>query len=301
MVLLACLAGCSTPPAPEPTQVPPTATPEPLPIAEQVKQNGVVRCGVYVDYPGFAYINDDGAYSGLDTDICRALAAALFDDPNAVHFDGFVMADPIANLKNHTVDIVFHTARPQLGIEDGAIGYARSVYQSGAGLLVNADYTSWNSLHNVPTCALPGADYEAVLDPLFVAENDQDLDLEYVDLWTTLYGRYNSGDCKALVLPRPMLIEAHRAMTDPAASKILPLNFFPQAIGPLISTSDSNWIATVNAVIGCLQQLDDTATAEEIGLPANYCDQIHAHLGTYTQIYDRNLGKETPNFLPLAE
>ncbi len=48
---------------------------------DKVKQRGSVACGVSTGLPGFSEQDDKGAWSGFDVDYCRALAAAIFDDP----------------------------------------------------------------------------------------------------------------------------------------------------------------------------------------------------------------------------
>ncbi len=295
--------GCSAPEPVAPTAIPATEAPtaDPLTKLEQVQENGVVKCGVYLDYPGLAHIDYDGVYSGLDMDICRAIAVAIFNNADAVAFDGFVMGDVSGALLTDAVDIVMHTPRPQLSIEDPAIGYAQSTFVSGAGMLVGADFEGWSSLNNVPTCALPVGDFEPQLDPLFVADGDQDLDLEYIGEWPRLYERFNIGECKALILPRPMLIEARRQMSAAQPSKILPLTFDLQPVGPIVATRDADWVTLVNSVISCLQSSDSNVSFSTVDLPTTTCEQIQTGVGSYAEIYSRHLGPETQNPLPVAE
>ncbi len=298
------LLACTVPEQSVPTEIPATKTATPVvpeTKLEEIQTNGAVRCGVYLDYPGFAHIDYNGTYAGLDMDICRALAVAIFDNVDATVFDGFVMAEVSAALEANTVDVVMHSPRPQLGIENPNLGYAKATYTTGAGLLVADDFAGWHSLHDVPTCALPIGDFEPQLDPLFVAAGDQDLDLEYEPAWPRLYERYNQGECQALILPRPMLIEARRQMSSDRPSRVLPLTFDLQPVGPIVWTVDPNWIELVNAVIDCLNQPDAEIDFSNVGLTETTCSTIISKIGTYTDIYERNLGANSSNPLPVAE
>jgi general L-amino acid transport system substrate-binding protein len=71
-----------------------------------VKDNGVLRCGVNSGVPGFGFLNEAGDFVGFDTDFCRALAVAIFNDPTAVEFRPLTAAERFTALQTNEIDVL---------------------------------------------------------------------------------------------------------------------------------------------------------------------------------------------------
>jgi general L-amino acid transport system substrate-binding protein len=75
-------------------------------VLDQVKAKGFVQCGVSQGLPGFSTPDDKGAWTGLDVDVCRALAAAIFDDPSKVKFTPLSAKDRFTALQSGEIDVL---------------------------------------------------------------------------------------------------------------------------------------------------------------------------------------------------
>ena len=89
----------------------PTAAPPPAPVAggerlQAVLDRGNLICGVHGTFQGFGFVDSDGNWTGFDVDFCRAWAAALFDDPNAVEFRGLSAQERFTALQSGEVDVL---------------------------------------------------------------------------------------------------------------------------------------------------------------------------------------------------
>ncbi len=115
VVLTAC-GGGSTPatseaaPAEQPTAAPAEViftTPSGYGVTlETVRARGTLICGVNSQVPGFGFVDADGNFSGVDVDYCRALAAAVFGDANAVEFRPVTAAERFTALQSGEIDVL---------------------------------------------------------------------------------------------------------------------------------------------------------------------------------------------------
>ena len=101
--LLLALASCATAPA------------EKASLLETVISRGELRCGISGRLPGFSYLTSEGTYTGLDADICRAVAAATLGDPEKVDYTQLTAAQRFTALSSGEIDLLSRntTRHPQ--------------------------------------------------------------------------------------------------------------------------------------------------------------------------------------------
>src|SRR5665647_2373791 len=71
-----------------------------------VKDRGMLSCGVSQGLPGFSSPDDKGNWTGLDVDVCRAVAAAIFNDPTKVKFVPLSAKDRFTSLQSSQIDLL---------------------------------------------------------------------------------------------------------------------------------------------------------------------------------------------------
>ncbi len=140
---IALLSGCQNQSTPTPSATTATAKPtaaiakEPEGILERVKARGKVICGVNGKLPGFSYVDDKGAWSGLDVDYCRAIAAAVLGDAKAVDFRPLLAKDRFTSVQNGEVDILMrNTTRTLTRDVTPNISFAPTTFFDGQGVMI---------------------------------------------------------------------------------------------------------------------------------------------------------------------
>jgi len=131
---LFALAACE--PIPEPNQM----TVGSANRLKAVLGRGKLVCGVSGELPGFSFVNKEGKYSGLDVDICRAIAAALFDDPNAVQFRNLNAKERFTALQSGEVDVLSRNTTWTLSRDTASrLAFMPVVFYDGQGVMVRKD------------------------------------------------------------------------------------------------------------------------------------------------------------------
>ena len=104
---------------------------------DTVLERGSLICGVNGQLPGFSFVNENGEYSGMDVDICRAVAAALFNDPNQVEYRDLSAQERFTALQTGEVDLLSRNTTWTMS-RDTSIGmeFAPTIFYDGQGLMV---------------------------------------------------------------------------------------------------------------------------------------------------------------------
>ncbi|MEO0409609.1 MAG: transporter substrate-binding domain-containing protein, partial [Cyanobacteria bacterium P01_A01_bin.135] len=107
---------------------------------QTVLDRGELICGVEGNIPGFSFVDESGTYSGLDVDFCRAVAAALFDDPEAVQYRNLDSTERFTALSSGEVDMLSRNTTWTIS-RDTSVGleFAPTTFYDGQGMLVGAD------------------------------------------------------------------------------------------------------------------------------------------------------------------
>lgn len=314
-------------PAPEAATPSPTATaaterPD-SPTLAAVKRRGRLNCGVHQGLVGFAYTDNRGQWRGFDVDFCRAMAAAIFDDPNAVRFVPLSASDRFAALNEGRVDVLWRNSSWTMSRDAGeGFVFAGINYYDGQGFLVRRalSLNSATELNGARICVQAGSTAQANADDFFRSRGIayRPIVLPTEEAARDAYGR---EDCDAFSADVSALAAARTVLADSQAHTILSDVVSKEPLGPVVKAGDERWIAlvrwTLNAVI-LAEELGVTRENAEalsessndprikrllgvegeygamLGLSDDWAKNAVLAVGNYGQIFDRNLGSQSP-------
>jgi len=312
---------------PAPTPVPTKQEqPEAGSLLEVVRQRGKLICGANANLPGFGYLDQEGNYAGFDIDFCRALAAAIFDDPNAVEFRPLTAKERFPAVQTGEVDVLIRnttwtlTRDTSVGLDFGVV-----TFYDGQGIMVRKEdnITKLEDLQGAAICVTTGTTTELNLADQMRARG---IDYTPVVFETAdgTFGAYEEGRCDAVTTDKSGLVARKSLLKDPDAHIILEETLSKEPLGPAVLQGDPIWhdvvMWTVFATIQAeefgitSQNIDDFMDSEDpgirrflglegelgknLGLTNDFAYRIIKHMGNYGEIYERNLGPDTPFNLP---
>ncbi|HMQ32662.1 MAG TPA: amino acid ABC transporter substrate-binding protein [Chloroflexaceae bacterium] len=323
--------GATAEPAPEATAEPaPEATAEPAAAApgllQRVRERGRLVCGTNADLPGFGFYDSvRGRWTGFDVDFCRALAAAIFADAGAVEFVALTTAGPnerFEAVRSGRVDVLFRNTTWTLGRDLAQLAFGPTTFHDGQTFMVRADAGIAGSadLEGLRICVSRGTTSEQNLNDDFAARG---IEFEAVlfDDESQLYPAYDRGECDAVTSDSSQLASKLETLEDPDEHTILGERISREPLGPAFIEGDEQWrdvvswavFATIYAeelrvgqanVAQLAQGSDDPRVRRllgaegdfgaSLGLSDDFALQIVSQVGNYGDIYDRNLGPDTP-------
>ncbi len=312
--------------AQDPTATPaPTATPfvaQVGPITQRVLDRGSLVCGVNSLLPGFGSVNDAGEFSGFDVDICRAVAAAVLGDANAVEYRPITAAERPTVLASGEVDMISRNSTWTLSrdTEWGAT-FAPTTFYDGQGVMAMADagFVTLEDLEGGTICTNAGTTTELNITD---AMNSRGLDftLQTFQDFDQVMSAFNEGRCDAVTTDISGLISRQATAADPGALQIMDLVLSKEPLGPLSSQSDPNFADIVRWTINGLIQaeefgitsenIDEFLTSEDpniqrflgqnnnpsgsyFGIANDFMVNVIRQVGNYGEIFNRNLGPDT--------
>jgi general L-amino acid transport system substrate-binding protein len=285
---------------------------------QAVRDRGVLRCGAGSGTAlGFS-VYFVGSWSGLNYDFCRAVAAAVLGDAEAVvaQFTDSVTRFPM--LQSGEVDLLSNNTTWTLS-RDTELGFnfAPTLFYDGQGIMVRAEsgIESLEDLEGEAICVAEGTTSRQVLAAHFRQRN-----IEYDEV---LFGGFQSN-CAAYTTDRGGLVSTKANAPDPDRYVILPDVLSKEPLGPLVRHGDDQWLDIVTWSVNCWIQAEELGITSEnvdemldsdnlsirstlgvegnlgqsLGLENNFCYQIIKQVGNYGEVYDRNLGPDTAVNLP---
>lgn len=288
-----------------------------------VTERGSLNCGVNDQLPGFGVINEEGEFTGFDIDFCRAIAAALFDDPNAVEFVPLTADVRFTALQSGEVDTLIRNTT-WTATRDGAEGvqFGPTTFYDGQGMMVRTDspYESVDDMDGTTICVLTGTTTELNLASQFGARG-LDFDALTFEDDDTLQEAFVAGQCDGWTSDKSGLAGRRSAFPEgPEALRILPDTLSKEPLGPSTLQGDSEWLDVVQWVTFATMIADEFGISSEnidemlesedpeiqrflgqeadfdagLGLPSDFAVRIIRHVGNYDEIYERNVGPDTP-------
>ena len=293
---------------------------------DDVKAQGIVKCGVAPLREGFSINDGQGNWSGLDADFCRAIAAAVFDDPKAVLFRDYSTAERFPALNAGDVDLLARTTTWTMS-RDTAQGFNfRAInYFDGQGFLVNRkkqpDITSVLQLSGAKVCVLEQTTSLQNLQDYFAANKMQVEPVIFKKL-DELLAAYDQGTrCDAYTTDQSGLYSARINLSAPEDHVVLPEVISKEPLGPVVRQGDEQWFDIVtwvhyamltaeelgvtstnieemqnstNPDIRRLLGLGDSAElGEKLGLSGDWAARIIRHVGNYGEVFERNVGEQS--------
>ena len=292
-------------------------------IFDGVKQKGFVQCGVNVGLAGFSNPDDAGDWSGIDVDICRALAVAVFGDPKAVKFTPLTSKERFTALQSGEIDVLSRNTTWTLN-RDSALGldFVGVTYYDGQGFMVpkSLGVKSALELDGASVCVQTGTTTELNLADYFRANNMSYTPVVF-ERGDEARTAYEQGRCDTLTTDQSGLYAERIGLAKPDDHIVLPEVISKEPLGPAVRHGDNQWGDVVRWTLYALleaeelgitsQNVDDEKASstnpnvrrllgvegdmgQGLGLPADFGYQVVKQVGNYGEIFERNIGMGSP-------
>jgi general L-amino acid transport system substrate-binding protein len=287
---------------------------------DAVKARGSVTCGVNTGVAGFSMPDAKGAWSGLDVDLCRAIAAAMFGDAGKTKYVPMTAAQRFTALQTGEIDVLTRNTTITL-IRDASIGLlaAGVNFYDGQGFMVkkSLNLKSVKELNGATICAAQGTTHELNMADYFRA-NKLTYQPVVIENQDQMYEAYFAGRCDAMTQDASAL--AAVVASKPQISgdyMILPERISKEPLGPMVRQDDLQWLMVVKWTLMALIEGEEKGVGQTnaeamlksddpgikrllgvtegngkaLGLDEKWAYNILKQIGNYGESFDRNVGK----------
>jgi len=287
---------------------------------DDVRERGLLRCGVNGEIPGLSYRDADGNWSGIDVDLCRALAAAALGSADKIELIPLTTAERFNALRAGKVDLLArNTTWTQARDLSQGISFAAIYYYDGQGFMVP------RSTNTLSTLELSGARICAIADTTsleraasYFKRHRMPMTLkQYPDLKTASQA-YLSGECSTLTTDRSQLYALRARLEQPEGQRILPEVISREPLSPAVAkgetrlldllrwtlytlinaeemgiSSDNVFTAKARAQTHAVRTLLDLdgQSAKALGIEPEWGYRVILAVGNYGEVFERNLGQ----------
>ena len=289
---------------------------------KEVQEKGYVQCGVSQGLPGFSNADDSGNWTGLDVDLCRAVAAAVFGDASKVKYSPLSSKQRFTALSSGEVDILSRnttwtmTRDTQLGLNFAGVNY-----YDGQGMMVPTSLgaTSALELDGANICTNTGTTTELNITDFFTL-NNMSFNLVAFEKADEVVAAYDAGRCDVYTTDRSGLAAQRGKLTNPDAHVVLPEIISKEPLGPVVRQGDDQWFNIVrwslNAMINAEEMGISSANVSsmmssenpsvkrllgtdgnfggELGISNDWAMNIISQVGNYGESYEKHVGENTP-------
>lgn len=292
-------------------------------ILGEVQARDTLRCGVSSDKAGFSYLTDDGRWTGMDVDLCRAVAAAVLGDADKVEYVVTTAKNRFTALASGGIDVLSRSTT-WTASRDANLGadFTTPWFYDGQGFMTHADYgvEKLEDLDGAVFCLSPGTTSEQNLEDNFGRRG-----LSYrtvvIEKSTELYNAFQQGRCDAITNDVSGLAARRTLFPNPDDYVMLTAVISKEPLGAYVPQGNAEWrdivtwtaFALMNAEeLGVtsdnIDDLRDTSKnpkiarllgtdgriGERFGLSNDWAYQAIKQVGNYAEIFDRNVGPDTP-------
>ena len=295
---------------------------------DDVKQKGFVQCGVSQGLPGFSNPDSNNNWTGMDVDFCRAVAAAIFNDPSKVKFTPLSAKERFTALQSGEIDVLSRNTTWTMS-RDTSLGlkFAGVMYYDGQGFMVRKSLgvDSALKLDGATVCTNTGTTTELNLADFFKA-NNMKYQVVAIENSDEVVKAYDEGRCDIFTTDQSGLYAERLKMKNPDDNIILPEIISKEPLGPVVRQGDDAWFNVVKWTYYALLNAEELgitqANVEEmkastnpeikrvlgiknedgsaagfgtgIGLDEEWVVYIIKSVGNYGEIFERNVGANTP-------
>lgn len=304
------------------------------PITQRILDRGSLICGVNPGLAGFAVVNDAGEYEGFDVDFCRAVAAAVLGDATKVEFKPLAADQRQAAIQSEEIDMMSRNTTYTLSRDSvwGAT-FGPTTFYDGQGLAVKADsgVTQIEELDGLTVCVQSGTTTELNLADAFASRGIAYTPQVFTDAQPT-WDAFVQGRCDAFTTDKSGIVAYIGSSDDPSQYSILDITLSKEPLGPLSPQSDPQFADIIRWTVYGLFQAEeygitsanvddvvagnnaditlspevrrflgqptedgtDNAIGSLFGIPNDFMVTVIKQVGNYGEIFDRNLGPDTP-------
>ena len=287
-----------------------------------VRAKGFIQAGANGDLFGFGKPDEKGVWRGLDVDTARAIAAAVFGDANKVKFTPLTAKTRFTALQSGEIDVLTRNCTQTLG-RDTALGldFAQVNYYDGQGFLVpkKLGIKSAKELDGATVCVLPGTTTEMNVADYFRTEGMK-MKPVVIESTAELAKAFFAGRCDVLTSDASQLAGTRAVAPNPKAYVILPEIISKEPLAPVVRHGDNQWKDIVNYAVLTLINAEElgitsknvdkmlksknpkvqrflgvsAGNGKALGLDEKYAYNIIKQVGNYGEIFERNVGVNTP-------
>ena len=289
---------------------------------DTVKERGNVVCASRNDVPGYGSLDASGNNVGFDIDLCRALAAAVLGDPNAIEIRLITAAERGPTIQSGEVDMLVRTVTWTTSRDAQWGNYAQTMFYDGQGFMVRKDLgiSSALELRDATVCVTQGTTTELNLQDFSNQNNLNISPLTFEDT-DAVVAAYESAQCDAFTNDNSQLAALGTALQNRDDHVILPETISEEPLGPVVPHGDDQWFDIVKTVMGMLIYAEaygvtsanvpsaatgDTKVDRLFGLEGSFgqdslgisntaAQTVIRSVGNYGEIYSRNLGPDGIN------
>lgn len=293
---------------------------------DDVKARGYIKAGVNGGVFGFSMPDDKGEWKGLDVDTAKAIAAAVFGDASKVKFSALTAVQRLPALQSKEIDVLCRNTTQTLTRETkSGLNFAQVNYYDGQGFLVPKalGVKSAKQLDGATVCVLPGTTTEMNAADYFRA-NNMKWNPVVIENTAELNKAFFAGRCDTLTSDMSQLAAQRSVAPNPSDYELLPEVISKEPLAPVVRHGDDQWFDIVNWTMMALIQAEEfgitsknidqmmdsgnpgiqrflgvtPGMGEQLGLDDKWAYNIVKQVGNYGEIYDRNVGPDTPLGLP---
>ena len=290
---------------------------------DDVKARGFVQCGVTDGVPGFSEIGADNDWAGLEVDYCRAIAAALFNDPKAVRFTSTTTTDRWQALSSGAIDVLARTSTWTMMRDTSLkVSFVGTLYYDGQAFMVKKDSgaTTVHDLDKATICIEQNTTTALNVEDFFGINK-----LTYTPLTFTGHDEtvkaFEDGRCSAYTTDASALAADRTQFPNPADYIILPETISKEPLAIVVAEGDDRWFKVARWVYFALLDADELGVTQKnidemvgsdspeikrllgvgdedfgapLGLTKDWAYRLIKAVGNYDEIFQRNVGPNTP-------
>ena len=290
------------------------------PTFDAVKARGTVICGVNTGLVGFSMPDSTGTWKGLDIDMCKAIAAAMFGDANKTKYVPLTAQSRFTALQSGEIDVLLRNSTITIS-RDTALGlnYAGVNFYDGQAFLVptKLGVKELKELDGATICAAQGTTHEQTMADWFRSRNLKfsPVILENQD---TMYSTFSAGRCDVMTQDSSALAAFLAAKPGSDATyKILPDRISKEPLGPLVRQGDDQWLDLVKWVLMAMIEAEEDGVSQAnvdemvksprpdvqrllgvsggfgkmLGVDDRWSYNVIKQVGNYGDSFERNVGK----------
>lgn len=289
---------------------------------DSVRLRDGLACGVSMGLFGFSMPDARGQWSGVDVDLCRAIAAATLGNADKVTFVPLKADERFHALYTGEIDVLIRTTTCTF-TRDTSLGLhcAGTSFYDGQGFLVRKSLgaQSLEDLKEAKICVQLGSTSEHNLSDHFAS-----LDIHYTPVLLSTEGQMatalETGKCQAISTDQSALFSMRQGFERPDEAVILPDIISKEPLGPMVRADDDQWFKIVKWTLHALVNAEEMGVTsrnaaqmkrnenpemqyllgvkgeigKKLGLSSDWAFQVIRQVGNYGEIFERNVGQESP-------
>lgn len=292
-----------------------------------VKSRGKLICGVNAVLPGFGFLDQKtGKYTGFDVEFCRAVAAALFGDPDKVDYVPLDARVRFQAVQNGEVDVAFRNTTVTAN-RDGALGvdFLPVTFYDGQGVMVRKGRAnSLRELEGATFCTTQGTTNEKNISDYIRAQRWRNTRLLTFEDGAKVMAAFLQGRCDAFTADKSQLVGFRATAPNPEELVILRETISKEPLAGFVRENDSRWRDALTWIVYATIQAEEFGITsknldgflkseipeirrflglegtlgQDLGLPRDFVVRVIRAVGNYGEIYDRYFGAKSPFHIP---